>query len=191
MSGPVIANTYKFAQIWTGAPGVDHDVVNTYHFRFSSGTVEDVVNQFRSAFEDEMPTMLSVIHSSQQWTRCDVLKLDGTSATQVFSVDALAGTGGTDTIPQGAVVYTHHTAQRGSRGRGRNYYGPVCEAAQENGLGFWNTDNARLEQLALQSSMALADVEWVVASYLHSDAHPITSFACSPYLHTMRHRAHR
>ena len=189
MSGPIIANTYRAAQIWTGAPGVPHDVVNVFHFRTTTATVDDIVNNFRLAFEDQMPTWLSVLNGSQQWTRCDILKLDGSSATQVFTVDPLAGSGSGATIPQGCMVYSHHTSQRGPRGRGRNYIGPVTETAQDNGTGFWDTGNARTEQAAFQSAMADAGITWVVASYVHSDAHDITSFSCSPFMRTQRKRA--
>jgi len=116
--------------------------------------------------------------SGQRLLSLTVLPLDGSSASHVHPVADTGGEQSGDTIPGMAVVISMRTLQRGPRGRGRVYLGPVGESAQTNGIispsiastmgGAW--ESFRTHLISQSPSLVL-----VVASYKHGDTHEVTA----------------
>jgi hypothetical protein len=121
-----------------------------------------------------------------------ILKLDGTSATVPFTIPTgtFKGTAsGSDQIAQCCSVVSHHTAQRGPRGRGRTYVGPLVESAQANGV---LNSTVQGQQATAWSNfvagMASDSAPMVVASYVHADANEVTSLHVDTICGTQRRR---
>jgi hypothetical protein len=116
----------------------------------------------------------------QDWafSTVDILPLDGTSATNTRPVTAAGSLTSGDWIFGTAAVLTIKTPQRGSRGRGRVYLGPLAESKLTNGLlvdpstcvGAWS---------AFLSDMQSDGFNLGVASYVHADFHVASSLTMS------------
>jgi hypothetical protein len=124
-------------------------------------------------------------------TSATALHLDGTSAGLDGSFGDTGGEQSGDIIPAACAIVKVRTAQRGPRGRGRVYLGPIGESAQANGIltsaiagrmtTAWNT----------WASAILADaatLEFGIASYKHADFHPFDTIAVEGPLGTQRRR---
>lgn len=186
---PVIANTYRIALIWNRHSGVAP--VNVFHVRDTAPTHTDtqVGNAVWAALDNEMFTGINTAHEVH-----DMLVTNLTAANAATSVPNLAGNHGQstgDSIPNLCALMSLHTAQRGSRGRGRCYVGPITETAQADGI-FDATKAATMLTGWNNFIAALVantpHLELVVASYRHADAHSITSIRVDSVCATQRRR---
>lgn len=184
---PVIADTWRASVIFT-SPAHALRPVNTLHFRSATGDATDLAVDLAANLEQIQFAGLSSQFTQSQ---LDVTALDGFSAIQSFPGAGWVGSGTGEFSPASAVVVSFHTAQRGSRGRGRIYYGPMAEGQIENG----KISTAAATTIAdawhdFHLAMAAAPAAWesVVASYVHADAHVITSTRCDIPLGTQRRR---
>lgn len=166
---PTITDVFRVTLNWNTAHGIAPR--NVLHFFASGATASDIADGFDAHVQSDQFN-----HVQQDWafTSIDVLKLDGSSATQTVGVDAVGSLVSGDWIVGTAAVLSLHTAQRGSRGRGRLFLGPLPESRLSNGLivdptaivTAWGT---------FFSGMSGDGIVPGVASYVHADFHVLTS----------------
>lgn len=100
-----------------------------------------------------------------------ITPLDGSSATQIYSVSGTKWAGGgtaADYIPAAAAVVSLRTAKRGRRYRGRVYIPYPSETLCANGSFTATPSSAQTAWDAFRSAMATALFPMVVATYGHS-----------------------
>ena len=184
---PTIANTFRVTLNWHTAHGITPR--NVLHILAPSANEVDVANEVDAAFV-AATNCFQPMCDDFNFDQMDVIKLDGSSATQTVTVpDGIAGGESGDCIPAACCVVGFHTLQRGARGRGRIYIGPIAEVSQTQGIltssaltdmaSSWATFHDHL----ITNSMAL-----VVASYVHADQHEVTSVHIDSILGTQRRR---
>lgn len=190
---PVIPDVYRCTILWQGSGGVlTLNPRNVIHVSAPSLNEGDVADNLGNAMNTARTTAEPLFVGSSQWIAnvVDVLKLDGVSATQTLAmphpwVMNQAG----DFSPASAAVISLHTAQRGARGRGRFYCGPVAEGKMING----RILTADATEMATGWGLLIAELAslgspLVVASYTHADAHVVTSHRVDTLLGTQRRR---
>jgi hypothetical protein len=186
---PTIANCYRLTLHWVnGASGLPAESINVIHVLASGISEQDISDQFNTVLGSTTPDSVITLPSDFTLNTIDVIKLDGSSATQTFNYGDVSGATGGDWISQGCMVVSLHTAQRGAQGRGRIYLGPCAESKQSNGslttgadpVGAWED---------VQSGLGALGIDLAVASYVHSAAHTVTSISIHPFLRTQRRRA--
>lgn len=188
---PVIADVYRVTLAWNTNHGVSPR--NVIHVRSASSDVLEIGANIIEAWTvpDPLP-LFKCVDSGLSVATLEILPLDGVTASVTIGATGQGGGGGVgETIPNGAGVVSFHTAQRGARGRGRLYAGPITEASQANGI----IDGSILELMvegwgtfitALPTQSA--SPELVIASYVHADAHPVTSLRVDNLMGTQRRR---
>jgi hypothetical protein len=187
---PVIADVYRCTVHWANvAGGQPVEALNVLHFRTTEHDEEEISTILAAnlaAHADEALRCLSVSFALRS---IDVLPLDGSTATQTFSMDGTNGQGGSDYIPQGAVVVSLHTGIRGPKGRGRIYVGPCGEAEQNKGDLSGNAATTAAGWNAIKTALDGLELFLVVASYVHGVANGVSSISCDTRLRTQRRRA--
>jgi hypothetical protein len=190
---PVIANTYRFTLPWldsTHVVGVQP--VNVLHFRATSGTVSSISGVVETALNAHGSLMFDVIYTGLSLQSMEVLPLDGSSATFVAAVSpSVVGGGSGGVVPNCATVVSLHTGQRGSRGRGRVYVGPMGETQIDNGTVVATSQANMLSawgSFVNDINVASPSVQLVVASYKYADAHDVTNIRIDKVLGTQRRR---
>ena len=182
---PVIANVYRCTWNYTAFGGVTAH--NVLHFESTSSDEAGLA----ATIEDNLTTnMISPVYDIVTVESVDVIKLDGSSATQNFPISSGAsGTTTGDIIPAAAAVLSLHTAQRGPEGRGRLYIGPIGETLNSDGL-ISTVATAAVVTAWEAFATAIAADDWlhVVASYVHAVARPVISYSMRPQLGTVRRR---
>lgn len=179
---PTISGIMRVSLNWQTAHGIAP--VNVLHFGAVSGDETDLRDAFEAAWDDGM-----IGDVQQDWTitTITVTKLDGSSAGVILPTAAHGSLSGGDFINQACAVVSLYTGQRGSRGRGRVYLGPIAESVLVGGrLNSRATISGSWE--AFRVAMAAADFPLVVASYVHADAHPVSHINCSVVAGTQRRR---
>jgi hypothetical protein len=123
-------------------------------------------------------------------TSMEILPLDGTSASTTHAVSPTqGGDQASQIVPEACLVLSLHTPQRGARGRGRVYIGPICEGIMANGLVDGTVESDTVTAWgAFQTSVNGAGVTWVVASYRHADQHPIIGLRADAVCGVQRRR---
>jgi hypothetical protein len=188
---PVINDVFRITFDWLGSGGVQPR--NVIHIRAAGATVADVSTALNAAVTAGIASdhMFSPMDNDFVCTNFNILPLDGSSAGSDHARTGPALNGGSsgDQSPASAAVASFRTSQRGPRGRGRCYVGPIVEAAMEGGflasgqatsmLGGWD---------AFHDSLVGDSMAHVVASYVHADAHDISSYRIDNVLGTMRRR---
>jgi hypothetical protein len=175
----------------------------TYNFPVNLGVTPRMVHHFLniSGDEAELATAITNAWQSHQLepmsqaydvASLSIIKLDGHSATQVIPISAGSIKGeatGSDQIAQCCAVVSFHTGQRGPRGRGRSYVGPIVESSQANGV-LNSTIQGHMATAwgDFLSGMATEDYSMVVASYKHSDANGVTAVNVDTICGTQRRR---
>jgi hypothetical protein len=166
---PTIADTYRVTLNWNPAHGITPR--NVLHFRKASSDEADLRDSLNSSFGD---LMWEAVQQDWAFTSVDILKLDGSSATQTLAVDAQGSLVSGDAIVEACCVISLRTAQRGSRGRGRVFLGPLPESKQSQGI--WTAGTTiGAAWASFADAMFVDSWELVVASYVHADAHRVTS----------------
>lgn len=166
---PTITDVWRVTLNW----GIAHGVAprNVLHFSAPGLTDADIATALDANFTDEM---WACVQQDWAFTTVDLLKLDGTSATRTEAVSAQGSLTSGDWIVGAAGVISARTPQRGSRGRGRVYLGPLAESQLTNGL-IPNVSTKLAAWEAFRVAMQGDGVPWVVASYVHADSHAVTS----------------
>ena len=188
---PVIAGVYRIAYLWVGG-GVNP--VNVHHYRISGATptLQTIATNLGNAHAAGAHGGFEALSSLYNCSAVQITPLDGVTAGQVLGLGrTLTGSATGEQIYNAAAVLSQHTAQRGPRGRGRSYIGPITESVTANGildatvganmLSGWNSVHT-----AMLGSTPPATP--VVASYKHADAHDVTGIRIDNYVGSMRRR---
>lgn len=187
---PVIGNVARIALIWNTVNGIKP--VNVLHLITDSTDEEQIANDLHDAWADAGGAQFNQVANGFAIDAMAVTLLDGTSATQVINVTPdIGGAGGGEAIPQAAAVLSMHTSQRGPRGRGRLYIGPLGEAVQSNGLlngGAKTTALAAWNDSVAPLAASPSTASYAVASYVHADVHGVSSFSMRNPTGTQRRR---
>lgn len=187
---PIISSVMRVT--FNQVPASGHATHNVLHFTTSgneAALAADIDTALGTLAADSH--LFWCLPSAWKCTTIDILPLDGSSTTTPFilSNDQQGGASGA-AIYQASGVVSHYTAQRGSRGRGRSFLGPVAEDAQANGV--LDATGKGLMQTAwgaFRAAVAGAGSDLVVASYQHADANLVTSETVQGYIATQRRRA--
>lgn len=184
---PVIADVYRCVLEWNQNLGVTPR--NVFHVQSDSSTLPDIALGIGAAMSDDM---FIAMPSAFGVSSVFITPLDGVTAGGSFPLGATFNSiESGQPMPAVAVVQTLTTEQRGPRGRGRMYIGPASEAVCDAGhfvgdaVGLMDTawDNFIADLTTGDPTLVL-----VVASYVHADAHPVTSHRTNEVLGTVRRR---
>lgn len=184
---PTITDVYRIQIVWNSNVGITP--VNVFHVRASGATASGIFTSISNHAQVNQFAGMSQGHVAQG---VNITPLDGHTAAEFHALGSgkwHGSTVGSDLMPQACAVVTLRTVQRGSRGRGRMYVGPIAESAQANGT----LDATVSGQLATAwstfiSAMDTDNAPLVIASYLHGDANDVTSFGIDSLIGTQRRR---
>lgn len=179
---PVIDDVFRVTFNWGGAHGITPR--NVIHVRAPLLDEQGVSTALVSSFNDDM---WKCVQQDYAFSSMDILKLDGTSATQTINNAAQGSLTSGDSIPEACGIVSLRTAQRGSRGRGRVFLGPVAESQQAQGV-IVSPTTTSIAWEAFRDELVDNDAELVVASYVHADANPVTNIIMEPIIGTQRRR---
>lgn len=185
---PVIAGCYRVTWNFQTSHGITPRIVQ--HFGSPSNTVDVFGASFVISTVDNM---FNPMPQSFEPLTIDVLPLDGVTPTQTFDLPTGGDLcqAGEECSPASAAIMSCQTGQRGPRGRGRSFIGPVAEAEIANGL-LDSTDVDAMEDAwteFVDNLEALSpQIFHVVASYTHEDMNPVTNRVFESVLGTQRRR---
>jgi len=188
---PTIADVFRIVLPWSTFAGITPR--NVFNVRCTdTSDVTEIAQQIGGVFTASGPNCFNVMNSNFHFIDINITPLDGATASSDVRLEAeVAGVADSEILPAVATLVKFKTAQRGPRGRGRMYVGPCCENNVVNGsvspanlLAMGNSWTAFIEDLLLGSP----SIEFGVASYLHSDFHPLTSVLVEQVLGTQRRR---
>lgn len=187
---PTIGNCVRVSVNWTQQSGVRP--INVLHLITDSEDESEIAGALEDAFVTAGSGVWEIVQETYRIDSFTVTLLDGHSAGQI--IDCAATIGGQATgniVPQVAGVLSLHTPQRGPRGRGRLYMGPVGEGVITDGivtstnrtnvLNAWATVEDELAGSAIAASLG-------VASYVHAEVNGVTSLSMRPQAGTQRRR---
>lgn len=187
---PVIPDTYRVAFRWTS--GTVGNAVTVAHFQAPTLSATGV----KSALDSNVTAaMWQPLKNTTKVTQLDILKLDGFASTISFGVTGSkwAGVGTTnDELAAVAAIVKLVTGFRGPARRGRHFLPFVSENSANSGqvissdLSVWQA-----AWTAFLPAMNTAGCAPVVASYVHGDTKPVTTYVCETYLGTQRDRQTR
>jgi hypothetical protein len=187
---PVIGNCVRVDFLWNSLNGVRP--MNTIHVITDGDNMEELAGLIGAAADVAGARLFAPLDDNRVCTSVRMTPLDGVSAGQVENLGTtITGDEAGAEIPNVASVVSLRTAQRGSRGRGRIYMGPVTETAADGG--FIATGIASSIRTAWNDfSEALADsspiISLGVASYTHEEVNGVTSISVPTVLATQRRR---
>jgi len=187
---PTIANVFRTTLHWANvAGGQPTEALNVVHFRTTEHDEEAISSILASNLAAHASDALCGLSTSFALRQIDVLPLDGTTATQSFSMDGTNGQGSSDYIPQGAGVVSLHTGIRGPKGRGRIYVGPWGEGESLKGDLSGNAATTAAGWSDIKEALDGLELFLVVASYVHGVANGVVSISVDTRLRTQRRRA--
>jgi len=174
---PTIGNCVRVALLWGAQGGVAP--VNVFHLITNSTDEVEIAGALDDAFSGATTNPFSPVMSAFIMEHYLITLLDGHSAGQVIATGPVfGGAAGGQFVPNVAAVLSLHTPQRGPRGRGRLYLGPVGESAIDSGtvvsgtrtdcVAGWNDVDDALAASSITASLG-------VASYVHSEVNGVTS----------------
>lgn len=187
---PTIGNCVRVAINWTGVGGVAP--VNVFHLITDSTDEVEIATALDAAFHANTACWQCLM-ANYELDSYTITLLDGHSAGQVVTSlgTPIVGGGGGNMVPQVAGVLSLHTPQRGPRGRGRLYIGPVGESEIDSGIisagvrtamvGAWSDWQDDLAASSIAASLG-------VASYVHSEVNGVTSVSMRAQAGTQRRR---
>lgn len=194
MALPVITDVYRVTFNWALAAALSPK--NVWHLRVPSSN--------KSAIGSALATLLNgASYDKELWramadsytlSSFEVLPLDGSSSSAIITagIGSIAGGSATgDICPALAATVSFGTAQRGPRGRGRCYVGPIREAEQASGILLSTTlTTMQTAWTALLAALVAAtpSMHLCVASYVHEDSNDVTSARVNTLLGTQRRR---
>jgi hypothetical protein len=187
---PTIASVFRVAINYNAHAGVRP--INVIHVLAPTANEEDVFDGMEAGFAGVTNNPLACIASVFQVEGYTITKLDGSSAGVAFpSTEHQTGGSTGEMLPAVAAVLSILTTQRGPRGRGRMFLGPMGEAAASEGLvdggkraeavAGWNEFQAEISGLATPMDMG-------VASYVYAEFNPVNHFAMRQPVGTLRRR---
>lgn len=189
---PTIPGVFRITLPFVGVEGVNP--ANVFHFDTELTDLDDIGAAFDTGWQAAraVDEPLWVMTDTCIASTIDILPLDGASATHTYTLGTvIQGNSSGDFIPEAAAVVSLKTAQRGARGRGRKFIGPLCESRQADGkIPGVDIDHLRDGWTALLSEFSdpVADIRLGIASYVHADFHPVTSFAVDSFTGVLRRR---
>jgi len=187
---PTIGNCVRVSCNWNTVNGITPR--NIFHVITSSEDEEEIALAVQTALHASAQKPFGCMLASRSIASYTVTLMDGHSAGQVVaSTFAISGEQTGEEIPASAAVLSLHSPQRGPRGRGRLYIGPIGEAAQANGLvGSGNVSGMLSAWSAFETSLAASSISGSlgVASYVHSEVNGVTSLSMRPQCGTQRRR---
>lgn len=189
---PTIANCVRVTLNWSTSGGVRPH--NVFHLITASEDGTAIGAALDDAFQDN-PDAFQALDDSYNLETYSILPLDGSSATQEVVAATtgapITGGGSGELIPAAAAVLSFRTLQRGSRGRGRMFIGPVSEAALTDGqivssylgamVGSWELIDDALTASPIDASLG-------VASYVHGEVGGVSQISMRSPAGTMRRR---
>jgi hypothetical protein len=199
---PILGTTYRCAFRW-GLVGTSQTAVNVMHFvNVTAGNQSPAV--FESLSDSVNGNMFDCVDNNAVITQVDIIKLDGTSATQSFTTGsgvAWQGQQPTTGVPQVAALIKLQTGLRGRANRGRVYLPFVAEGAMVHGLITGSIITAMTTAWAAFYAGIEADPDLpltpVVASYdrahggVGAISHAVTTFLVEAETGTQRRRQGR
>lgn len=187
---PTIGNCVRVTLNWSTQGGVAPR--NVFHLITASEDEVAIGLALDAAFTDDGADAFQALDDSYTLLSYSVMVLDGSSATQVVdATEVITGGGSGEMIPNAAAVLSMRTLQRGSRGRGRQYIGPISEAALTDGR---VVGSYRLAMVAAwidaEQTLAASPIaaSFGVASYVHSEVSGVTSWSMREPAGTQRRR---
>jgi len=187
---PTIPNVYRIQVEWDSTVAVTP--VNVFHVRALSGTASAIGTAVATALSAHTPQMWDPLYTGIIAHSILVTPLDGTTAG--FDVPLgtpIDGGGSGGLLPQVCAVVSLKSTQRGSRGRGRMYVGPVGETQVTDGnLAGTSQSNMLTAWGAFVNSLnsGTPSIQLVIASYKHADAHDVTNIRVDTVCGTQRRR---
>lgn len=166
---PTITDVLRVTLNWNPAHGITPR--NVWHFYAPGKTDAQLVTALNAAWSANLWDWVM-----QDWafTTIDILHLDGTSATNTYAVTAQGSAVSGDWLPGVSGVLSYRTSQRGSRGRGRSFFGPMPESKVTNGL-VNNAVTVLAAHNAFHGALASSGFFFGVASYKHADFNQVTT----------------
>lgn len=189
---PVITDVVRVTFSWNTVNGVTpHNVI---HLRTALTDEADIMAEIVSAVgSGDADKMYIAMHSSYEIDHVDILKLDGSAATATFVglstlFDTNGGSG--ELVPEASMLIKLATAQGGPRGRGRQYIGPLAEAACANGFLTGITLSVIADAwVDFSEALVTSSLSHLcVASYKHADSNDVISITPRSYIATQRRR---
>lgn len=185
---PVIEGVYRVTINYSAVGGLSP--VNVFHIAGTPGTVAEAEAALSLAWEPGMAAPVPEVFEPITYT---ILPLDGvTPGTEHImgpTAHPFCDGGSGDYVPEAAGILKLQTDTRGPSGRGRQFIGPLSEAAIDAGvwvgagvtnvLDAWNTFNETLQT---------EDFTLCVASYVHEVAHVVTNLTVNTQQATQRRR---
>lgn len=192
---PTIAGVVRVTVPFNAANSIAPALV--FHFDTTLADEDDIGLAFSTGWQTVRATAEPIYPMADDFiaTTLDIIKLDGSSATFTYTLPTvIQGNQGGEYSPASCAVVSMHTAQRGPRGRGRKYVGPIVEGKMTDGS--LNVDAVGEMQdawdlLLGQWNSPAGDLRLGIASYVHSDFHPVTSARVDGVLGTQRRRQDR
>lgn len=182
---PVIADTYRCTFNWVGTES-DRPVVSVQHFRTAQIAADLVADLDGNIQTDQFAYTESLVEASS----VDVIKLDGSAASQTFPLENWHSEGGgAEQIPGFNVMVLGSTGLRGAANRGRLFLPSPTENVITEGL--LPTGNATAMTTAWQDFLEALDavsVEYGVASYANETFTPYTTMTVPRKLGVIRRR---
>lgn len=187
---PTIGNCVRVGINWSRQGGVAP--VNVLHLITASESEVDIAGALEDAMVAAGSGVWEIVQETYRIQSFTVTLLDGSSAGQIVPCGSTIGGQATGNIvPQVAGVLSFHTPQRGPRGRGRLYMGPVGEGVISDGIvnsgnrtnvvNAWNELEDELAGSAIAASLG-------VASYVHAEVNGVTSKSMRGPAGTQRRR---
>ena len=187
---PTIPNVVRCDFGWNSLQGVSPH--NTFHIATASTDLEQIAEDIGTACDSAGSAMWGALSDGYVLNEVLLTPLDGSTAGQIHPLGTViegVSTGGV--LPAVSVVLSMRTLQRGPRGRGRVYLGPISEGLVDNGLislidaqataAAWTAFDSALAGTASAGSL-------VVASYVHAEAGGVVAISCRRQVGTQRRR---
>lgn len=173
---PTIGNCVRVSINWSRQAGVAP--VNVFHLITDSTNETEIGLALDEAQVAAGANVWSVVQETYRIVSYTITLLDGESAgVDVPCTETLGGQATGNLVPQVAGCMNLYTPQRGPRGRGRMFMGPVgegvitdglvSEAARNNTLGAWDDLQDELAGSTIAASLG-------VASYVHAEVNGVT-----------------
>lgn len=187
---PVITNVFRTTLNWqvSGGPAA-HTVM---HFFQATGGAVAVKNSLEA---NVTAGMWSPLLSTCTCTSLNILPLDGSSATIVYSTSGgskWSGSNAGDIAIAPSVLIKWNSATRGPRARGRSYLPYPTENSVANGtLSGTLVTSMQTAWNTFLTAMTSGNTLPVVASYVHAQSYPVIAFTVESLLGTQRRRQQR
>lgn len=187
---PTIANCVRVTLNWNASQGVTPR--NVLHIITDSDSGPAIGLALQEAWQGN-PDCFQTVQSGLTLQSLSILPLDGTAPTYEYTMLApfVVGGGDGDIIPQAAAVLSIRTNQRGPRGRGRLFLGPIGENVLEDGLiGASYRASAISSWEGADDDLAASPIagSFGVASYAHAEVGGVSSWSMRPASGTIKKR---